>query len=391
MDISGRKGSAALVVGLIVVILLIAGGVWYYEAHHNAGSHGSPTVTATSPMGGGIYKNQYMTVGIPDGWTAEEVANDPAAVNITNGTYDLFINARTAQASGIQGGRFAEIEGNATSAYAVVTMEPGGPCGSHVTSTIAVNGGMAEQDDLYVGPNDGRVDCAVPTNGNTVWYFSYITLGDGYFNYFNSPEFVGWVVTMSYNSKDVNSLPVKGSPDLNRALSQMDSILNTLTINPPVVYTPAVAQQLSSAPDTDWVSTNYEGLGSGGVPTVSCTDTVADIANNTSTIDGAQVIASYYTGTLGGNKNDINTMYTSANATSVFAGVEQVLANAGWSKCNSVTITRTTNKVIDNQWFTNAIDVYRLNHELVDADLNSNLNVDGSVGWDIALTFYEMK
>jgi hypothetical protein len=396
MNIEGQKGSAALVIVLIIVLVaaLAVAGIWYWTVRESGMNNFGPQNTAatatqttsTSTGIGQVYSNKYMTVTIPPGWVIAPTSSNASAITITKGDYILFINTRTSQASGIQGGRFGEIAGPGASVNAVVTEQPAEPCGISTTSTIETNGVAATEIDFYDGPNNVTGPCVAPANGKTVWYFSYITLGDGYFNYFNSPEFVGWVITMSYNSSDINSLPVQGSADLNQALSQMDAILKTLTINLPTIYTPAVASQLTSAPDTDWVPTYSEGLNSEGVPTVSCTDDITAAANNTSTIDGAGVVASYSTESLAGNSNDVSTMYTTSNATSVFAGVEKILAAAGWSKCNYVTTT----KQVDGRWFTNAIDVYRLNGELVDADLSSFLGVDGKVGWNIALTFYKM-
>lgn len=68
-------------------------------------------------------------------------------------------------------------------------------------------------------------------SGATVWYFSYITdVAGGYFNYYVPGQNRALVVTMAYRSKDVNRLPLKGSAELNSMLSEMTSIVGSLTV-----------------------------------------------------------------------------------------------------------------------------------------------------------------
>jgi hypothetical protein len=93
--------------------------------------------------------------------------------------------------------------------------------------------GSYERVDLYVSGKDKSEFCRAPTNGRTVWYFSYLTdRHGGYFNYYKPDEPPGLVVTMAYNSKDVNSFPAKGSQELTRALADMTGIVKTLEIKP---------------------------------------------------------------------------------------------------------------------------------------------------------------
>ena len=200
-----------------------------------------------------------MKVMIPAGWTAKQASKtvyygscagyktdcttvrktepNPAAVNITKGNYILYINTQASQASGVEGGRFSEIAMGAPSAEAVVTDWPN-ECGtSEIHPTLVAN---HPRVDLYVGPQDERSWCKVPAGGKTAWFFSYITAdndkgsdGRPYFNYYEhiSPEGgMGYVITMAYDSKDINSLPVKGSASLDVALSEMTDIISTLEL-----------------------------------------------------------------------------------------------------------------------------------------------------------------
>jgi len=192
----------------------------------------APVVSAQSQN----YENQYLKITIPSGWTATEAnksTSSLAAVNITKGNYILYINTEASQASGTPGGRFAEIAMGAPSADAVVTVQPSPPCGTSVSNPAMLD---HPRVDLYVNSKDNSQSglCNLPKNSSTVWYFSDITDSHGdYFNYYDSNSTdsgKGYVITMAYNSKDVNSFPVKGSTELNSALADMTSIVKSLVI-----------------------------------------------------------------------------------------------------------------------------------------------------------------
>lgn len=195
------------------------------------------------------YENEYMKIAIPVGWTAKEATQknsygtcidkeactveekiepNPAAVNITKGNYILYINAQASQASGVEGGRFVEYAGGAPSVEAVITEWPSEPCygSAQATSMIIVNGISMKRTDLFVGARDTAEYCRKPTSG-TVWYFSYIGSGINYFDE-KLAGLDGWVISMAYNSRDVNLLPKKGSAELNAMLAEMSSIVKTL-------------------------------------------------------------------------------------------------------------------------------------------------------------------
>ena len=177
-----------------------------------------------------VYENQYMKVVLPPGWKATRPRRIPAAVNITKGNYILYINTQASQASGVEGGRFAEIAMGAPSVDAVVTTQPSPPCGTQESKPISA---PYTRGDLYVSKTDskGQDWCNAPSSGATVWYFSYITdAAGGYFNYYVPGQNRALVVTMAYRSKNVDSFPLKGSPELSSALSEMTSIVNSLKI-----------------------------------------------------------------------------------------------------------------------------------------------------------------
>lgn len=206
-------------------------------------------VTPVAPPVGKVFENEYMKLTVPADWTLTEATatlqnqvydkttgkttkvgepktSKTGAVNITKGKYILYINPQAGQASGVVGGRFAEIAGGAPSADAVITDHPSPPCKDAETTPIFVS---HVRDDLYISSTD-KVDwCKSPAGNKTVWYFSYVTTTNGgYFNYYKAGEALSYVITMAYNEKDVDKLPVKGSSELATALSEMTDIVKTV-------------------------------------------------------------------------------------------------------------------------------------------------------------------
>lgn len=200
------------------------------------------------------YENEFMKLIVPAGWqlteltqtlqdqthnkatgltttAGEPVTTKTGAVTITKDNYILYIHPQAGQASGVTGGRFAEIAQGAPSADGVVTEQPSPPCGQVVTGgNLNIPGVNLTRKDLYVSSADKKDYCATPSNG-TVWYFSYVTdPKGGYINYYKADELPGYVITMAYNSKDVNALPQKGTPELTVALGDMTGIVKTLQL-----------------------------------------------------------------------------------------------------------------------------------------------------------------
>jgi hypothetical protein len=94
------------------------------------------------------------------------------------------------------------------SADTVVTVQPSQPCGNSETASLTPD---LNRVDWFVGPTDKTPYCNVPAS-KTAWYFSYVNHpAGGYFNYYDEVAGKGYVITMSYNSEDVNSYPEKGS------------------------------------------------------------------------------------------------------------------------------------------------------------------------------------
>jgi hypothetical protein len=233
-----------IVYGILLAIIII-GGLYFILRKETSAPEiviETPTQNNETPadeVKSTTFENDYMKLTLPEGWTAEPVsgplqpnsdssiAPSGSAVNITKGNYILYINTEAKQASGVEGGRFSEISQGAPSADTVITSQPSPQCGTAEIDTAFLD---FKRADLFVSSQDKKDYCAVPTNGKTVWYFSYLTRGQGYFNYYKSGEAPALVVTMSYNSKTINNFPVKGSAELNTALSDMTAITESLQL-----------------------------------------------------------------------------------------------------------------------------------------------------------------
>src|SRR5260370_27174018 len=186
--------------------------------------------SAQQPNQNTVYENQYMKVVLLPGWTAKNPRRTPAAVNIAKGNYILYINTQASQASGVEGGRFAEIAMGAPSADAVVTVQPSPPCGK-AESRPAFD--PHTRIDLYVSKADSKSQawCDAPSSGATVWYFSYITdAAGGYFNFYVPGQNRALVVTIAFSSKNANTLPLKASTDLDSSVPAKPFILKSLKI-----------------------------------------------------------------------------------------------------------------------------------------------------------------
>lgn len=256
--------------GLLIVLVAVGSvGAYKLTEQRVAGDHLVPpiappaqppvaeppvTVPPTAEPVAQVFENEYMKLTVPAGWKLEEltqtlqdqqydkttgattkvgepVTTKTGAVNITKDSYILYIHPHASQASGVTGGRFAEIAMGAPSADAVVTEQPSPPCGQTVGGgSINIPGVNLTRKDLYVSKADKKDYCAVPTTG-TSWYFSYITNSKGgYINYYKADELPGYVITMAYNTADVNALPQKGTAELTTALVDMTGIVKTLVL-----------------------------------------------------------------------------------------------------------------------------------------------------------------
>lgn len=229
------------------ILILVLAFVLAYFVFQNNGIDLRPGKYSLSPTTsqGDVYENEYFKVSLPLGWTTTpaydnwsvdgkiEKRVNPAAINIVNGNYILYINVLAGHASGVQGGRFSEVSMGAPSADAVMIEPPAPPCGTQDSSDLSIDQVLHSRFDLYISNQDDNAWCAKPISNASRWYFSYVIRSDlgGYFNYYDKPgQNLSYVITMAYNSRDINSLPVKDSPALVAMLSEMSNIVKSLDI-----------------------------------------------------------------------------------------------------------------------------------------------------------------
>jgi hypothetical protein len=223
-------------IGIAILAVVIIGAAVYLSLSPKTtiaptapqtSTSGTPASPTPSTPSASVYENASMKVELADGWKAVQAGSNPDAVNITKDNWILYINVNASQASGVEGGRFAEIAQGAPSVDAVVTEEPN-ECGKTVTTAADNN---FSRVDYFMSAADKTEWCAAPTNGKTVWFFSYLTTpGNGFFNDYTSGSNPALVVTMAYNSKVINSFPVSGSTELKTALKQMTDMADTIFI-----------------------------------------------------------------------------------------------------------------------------------------------------------------
>lgn len=188
-----------------------------------------------------LYENDYLKINILPDWKLVEEKNG-AKIILTKNNYILVIDLRTQQASGVKGGRFAEIAQGFPSADAVMKIYPAEPCGFQKTGPV-VNikpvFNNLKRIDIYTNSNFINEICHGPKSNDSVWYFSYWTNGIGYFNYYfdyginlvsNNGAPFGFSIIFAYNSGDVNNLPSQDSFELTAMLQEMTDMVKSLEI-----------------------------------------------------------------------------------------------------------------------------------------------------------------
>lgn len=177
------------------------------------------------------FSNSLMKVSFPSSWKYSETKE--GALNLVKNNYILYIHPNVSQASGVEGGRFAEIAQGAPGAELVVTEWPSEPCGNKGSKTLT---SVLERTDYYVNKMTKSSSCNAPSNDKSVWYFSYITSqGDGYFgdasklNSKLSPS-RQFVITMTAKANSINNLPSEDDSVLASMLAEMSDIVKTLEL-----------------------------------------------------------------------------------------------------------------------------------------------------------------
>ncbi len=102
--------------------------------------------------------------------------------------------------------------------------ECGQPEATRVTEAITLC-------NLYTDRSKAQADCVLPADPERVWFGSYFS-GEG-----PASEYT---ITLGYDTKDVNALPKKDSPELRQIFSDIKAMLETLQIKAPIVISRVV-------------------------------------------------------------------------------------------------------------------------------------------------------
>lgn len=179
------------------------------------------------------FANDYISVNLLNGRDVQKAAR--GAISIIKNNYILYINPNASQASGVPGGRFAEITQGAPGADLVMKFYPADPCGEEEQETSDIN--TMTIRDLYI--NNSTIDtdtCNTLDSDKTVWYFSYAS-NNGYFGDYDkiTQRRAGskkqFVITMTYNADTINNLPEKGSAELVQNLNEMKTMIDSIVFN----------------------------------------------------------------------------------------------------------------------------------------------------------------
>jgi hypothetical protein len=197
------------------------------------------STNATSPKAvASTFTDENLSINVLPGWTAKQstVAALPEAVNITKGNYILYINPLFGHASGIEGGRFTEVVSGMPSLDLVMANveQPSNAsdCASVTYGDLIVTNTL-KLTDLYTNSLKQGAGCVFPSGNQPVWFGAYANgTAD---TIFGRTSVAGsttndFVITVAYNTNNVNNLPKKNDPVLNQTLTDVVTMLKTLRL-----------------------------------------------------------------------------------------------------------------------------------------------------------------
>lgn len=190
-----------------------------------------------TPTNTDVIENQYLKIDLFPGWTASPISSeDPSralgSVRITKDRYVLQVIPIFEHASGVIGGRLDEAIGGQPSVEAVMAkidrprggFECGHCAGTKLTdsfSMISFYTDVAKKKGMF-----GDL-CNFPSDNRSAWFASYHSgpargMGQEY------------AITLTYDTTDVDKLPKKDSPELQRVFNEVAAMLRTMVLKPPV-------------------------------------------------------------------------------------------------------------------------------------------------------------
>ena len=172
------------------------------------------------------FKNLYFKIKLAPGWKVSSQIRSTGAVNFVKGRYIFYINPNYYQTSGVFGATFAEIAGGAKGADLVSKVQPAKECLIEKGPTIK---GFAEVNVL-TGPGADSDICKVPSDGKHHWYFTYYAK-NGYLTYLDKKKGRALVITLTYNTDDINKLPVPEETNFKKTiLKEVENMVESLEI-----------------------------------------------------------------------------------------------------------------------------------------------------------------
>ena len=184
---------------------------------------------AQSPEKGVTFENRFLKMTILPNWNIRE--SEDRDLILTRGKFQLTIIPLLLHTSGADGVRFGEYALSVRSILAVMrnVEEPAGgdECAQWPSEALTVTEDISLRA-LYTDDSKVNAGCNFPSSRGPVWFGSVFG-GSG-------PE-CDYAITLGYDSDDVNALPKKGSPELNRVFGQASEMLKTLQLKPPIVVT----------------------------------------------------------------------------------------------------------------------------------------------------------
>ncbi len=205
-----------------------------------------------------IFEDDRIAVRIPAGWsvqpatetvTGNRTFQQPIGALLTKGRYKLYLLTHHGQASGITGGRFAEIV-EYVSPWMDMSDSPWLPCPSEIQGTETVANDKLSRIDLYFDTSHagkkGLADCGDPIVRGVLWYGSYFIEpcpakdcgGDFFLSHQAqsgklsqggstiSEEQMTYALT--YDTKMPNKLPARSNPELQAVLREVNAIVSSI-------------------------------------------------------------------------------------------------------------------------------------------------------------------
>jgi len=174
------------------------------------------------------FENQYVRMTVLPGWTVD-ASSSPPLVKVTHGRYVLTIDPIFVHASGVKGGRISEIVSGMPSVEAVRAGVEG-PWGTDCAqpNNVVIITGTLSLANLYTDDTKSNVEngCVFPSDGQPAWFGS-LFVGEG-----SESEYT---ITLAYDTRDVNALPKEGTTELKQVLSDVQTMLKSLEMKPPIV------------------------------------------------------------------------------------------------------------------------------------------------------------